>query len=50
MYMTPYFPMGRQYTLFLFDRPGFKDKGARWISLSKTKKTFFIVIPAGLAG
>ena len=34
----------------LFDKQGFNDEGARWISLSKTKKNFFIVIPAGLAG
>ncbi|MCG8384229.1 MAG: hypothetical protein MJA30_01710 [Cytophagales bacterium] len=33
----------------LFDRQGFNDQGARWISLSKTKKAFFIVIPASLA-
>ena len=34
----------------LFDKQGFNNKGACWISSSKTKKTFFIVIPAGGKG
>ena len=34
----------------LFDRQSFNDKEAHWISSSKTKKNFFIVIPASLVG
>ena len=30
----------------LFDRQGFNDKGALWVSSPRTKKTFFTVIPA----
>ena len=33
----------------LLDKQGFSDKGAHWMSSSKTKN-LFIVIPASLAG